>query len=73
MDAKSGEPIVFANIHLENRNVGVISNLDGGFRIPLSYREMGDVLVISSMGYETKRLSIFDVQVHEKRGSFTLR
>jgi len=65
VDSITKEPIVFANIHLENRNMGVISNLDGGFKIPLRYREMGSILIISSMGYERQEMSIFDLKVDE--------
>ncbi|VXB89723.1 carboxypeptidase-like regulatory domain-containing protein [Maribacter litoralis] len=54
VDVETGEPVIFANIHLKNRNMGVISNFDGGFRIPLSYRLLGDILVFSSMGYESE-------------------
>ncbi len=61
IDAKTGEPVVFASIYLKNRAVGVISNLDGGFRIPIVYQKMGDILVISSMGYQKQELSIYDL------------
>ena len=60
LDSKTEEPIVFASIYLENINRGVISNLDGGFKIPMRYREIGDSLVISSMGYRQIKRSIFD-------------
>ena len=49
---------------IENMEIGVISNLDGGFKVPLRYREMGSVLVISSMGYRTKKLSIYDMSLY---------
>lgn len=58
LDASNGEAIVFANIHLKDRQTGVISNFDGGFRIPSNYKELGDILVFSSMGYEKEELSI---------------
>lgn len=54
VDVETGEPIIFANIHLKNREMGVISNFDGGFRIPLNYKQLGDILVFSSMGYESE-------------------
>ena len=60
LDANTKEPIVFANIYLKGREMGVISNKDGGFRFPEQYREMGAVLVFSSMGYESKELSVLD-------------
>lgn len=65
LDAKTREPIVFASIHLKNRSVGVISNLDGGFKIPTLYRDLGDILVISSMGYQKQELLISDLSIYE--------
>ncbi|SNR31554.1 CarboxypepD_reg-like domain-containing protein [Maribacter sedimenticola] len=58
VDAENGEPVVFANIHLKNREVGVISNIDGGFRIPIAYKTLGEVIEISCMGFETKEILI---------------
>lgn len=64
IDSKTSEPIVFANIHLKNRSVGVISNLDGGFKIPTIYRDMSDILVISSMGYQRQELLLSDLSIY---------
>lgn len=58
LDAKTGEPIVFASIRIKGRALGVISNADGGFKIPLKYRTYGDTLEISSMGYKPLTLQI---------------
>jgi len=55
-DANTGEPVVFATIRLKGKALGVISNNDGGFKIPAEFQLKADTLVISSMGYETKRL-----------------
>lgn len=60
LDAKTLEPIVFASIRIKDRALGVISNLDGSFRIPMKYQEYGDIIEISSMGYRTKELLIHD-------------
>lgn len=65
LDSKTNEPVVFASIYLENRDLGVISNLDGGFRIPKRYLEMGDILIISSLGYQEQKLSIFDLLLEQ--------
>ncbi len=59
-DAKTNEPVVFANIRIKDRAVGIITNVDGSFRIPLKYKAYGDIIEISSMGYETKEVSIDD-------------
>ncbi|MGB5388332.1 MAG: carboxypeptidase-like regulatory domain-containing protein [Eudoraea sp.] len=61
LDAKTNEPIVFASIRLKGRALGVITNADGGFRIPLSLKQYGDILEISSMGYQTKEISITEL------------
>ncbi len=58
LDAKTNEPVVFANIRIKNRALGIITNLDGSFRIPLVYKEYGDIIEISSMGYQTKEVPI---------------
>ena len=65
LDANTNEPIVFANVYLKGREVGTTSNMDGGFRVPYKYREMGTELVISSMGYESKELSILEFSTTE--------
>jgi len=60
-DAKSQEPVVFANIRIKDRALGIITNVDGSFRIPLIYKEYGDIIEISSMGYQSKGISISDL------------
>ena len=52
IDTVNTEPIPFASIRVKNRAVGVISNNDGSFRIPIKFRELNDTLEITSMGYE---------------------
>jgi hypothetical protein len=59
-DSQSNEPVVFANIRIKDRALGVITNVDGSFRIPLKYREYGNIIEITSMGYETKEIPITD-------------
>lgn len=65
IDAKTQEPIVFASIRIKNRALGIISNTDGSFKIPLRYKEYGDIIEISSMGYQTKEILIQDFSVYE--------
>jgi hypothetical protein len=61
LDAKTGEPVVFATIRVKGKSKGVISNQDGGFRVPNKFKELGDVLVISSMGYAKHEIPILDL------------
>lgn len=57
LDATTEEPIVFASIRIKDRSLGVISNLDGDFKIPLVYKTYGDILEISSIGLREQRIS----------------
>ena len=64
-DSGTQEPIAFASIRIKDRALGIISNIDGGFKIPLKYKEYGDIIEISSMGYQTKEIFIQDFLVNE--------
>lgn len=61
-DSKTGEGVPFATIRLEGKALGVVSNEDGGFLIPSHFRELGDFLHISSMGYESVRVPVASLQ-----------
>jgi hypothetical protein len=58
LDQKTGEPIIFATIGLIGKAKGVITNMDGSFRLPLSYLEVIDSIGVSSMGYEKKAFEL---------------
>lgn len=62
IDTKTKDPVVFANIRIKDRALGVITNEDGSFRIPLRYKEYGDIIEISSMGYQTREIPISDLR-----------
>lgn len=63
MDSETQEPIAFASIRIKDRALGIISNTDGSFKIPLRYKEYGDIIEISSMGYRTKEILIQDFSI----------
>lgn len=64
-DFKTQEAVAFASIRIKDRALGIISNTDGSFKIPLKYKEYGDIIEISSMGYQTKEILIQDFLVNE--------
>lgn len=64
LDAKLNEPIAFATIRIKDRALGVISNEDGSFRIPIKFKEYGDILEVSSMGYQSKEILINDLSIY---------
>lgn len=65
LDSKTQEPVVFANIRIKDRALGIITNVDGSFKIPLKYKEYGDIIEISSMGYQSKEVLISDFSIFE--------
>jgi len=48
---KDDNPIAYANIVLTQSSIGVVSNLDGNFRITIKEAHINDSIKISSMGY----------------------
>ncbi|WP_149275120.1 carboxypeptidase-like regulatory domain-containing protein [Pareuzebyella sediminis] len=65
VDAATGEAVVFATVRVKNRAMGVISNMDGSFKVPLTFKEVGDTLEISCMGYSTKDLLLSNFTLNE--------
>jgi len=65
IDAKTKEPIAFASIRIKDRALGVISNIDGSFKIPLKYKEYGDIIEMSSMGYQKEEVAIADLSLYD--------
>lgn len=65
LDAQTNEPVVFASVRIKGRALGVITNMDGSFRIPKSLKEYGDIIELSSMGYQTKEISITELDQNQ--------
>ena len=63
IDQSTGEPVVFASILLKGNARGVVTNLDGGFRLPARYREEGITIQISSMGYQKKEVPLIELSL----------
>lgn len=65
LDAKTQEPIAFASIRIKDKALGIISNTDGSFKIPLRYKEFGEIIEISSMGYQSTEVLIANLLVND--------
>ena len=63
LDSKTKEPVVFATVRIQGKAVGVISNQDGSFKIPATFKKMGYQLVISSLGYKNKNIELSNLQL----------
>ncbi len=65
LDSQTGEAVIFATVRIKGKAVGVVTNQDGGFKIPVRFKEYGDILKISSMGYENKEISMFSLSLND--------
>ncbi|MBN1145500.1 MAG: carboxypeptidase-like regulatory domain-containing protein [Bacteroidales bacterium] len=52
LDRKDGLPLPFSSIYLRGKSIGTISNEEGEFLLKLSSSEIGETLVVSSIGYK---------------------
>ncbi|MDF0708910.1 carboxypeptidase-like regulatory domain-containing protein [Flagellimonas okinawensis] len=57
-DAEEKAPIPFATIKVKGWAKGVVTNRNGSFKVPKKFSELSDTLIVTSMGYETKVVSI---------------
>ncbi len=58
LDTESKYPVSFATIRFENVQKGVIADEEGDFRLPLDYKESNKTIIISSIGFETLKVSV---------------
>ncbi|MDX1334131.1 MAG: carboxypeptidase-like regulatory domain-containing protein, partial [Robiginitalea sp.] len=60
LDAKTGKPIPFVNIGVVGRGIGTVSDADGKFLLQFRPKEVGegDVLRISSLGYQPREVPL---------------
>ncbi|WP_160114622.1 carboxypeptidase-like regulatory domain-containing protein [Aquimarina sp. AU474] len=68
INAKNEIPIPFATIRIKNKGKGMISNSDGGVKIPYEFQKNGDTLVISSIGYLSKEIPLSNL--HSEQVNF---
>ena len=56
LDGKTGEPIPFAAVAFKGKNIGTITSYNGTFSLESNFAT--DILVVSSLGYQTTELNI---------------
>ena len=62
LDAASGEPVAFAHVGLAERGVGTATGFDGRFEVKLPPGAAREVFSISSIGYDTYRVPLGDLE-----------
>ncbi len=65
VESQSGDPVVYAGVGLLGRSYGTISNEDGEFVLKVPTKDIGDTLGITSMGYETKKIPVYQLLGNE--------
>ncbi|RDY60200.1 carboxypeptidase-like regulatory domain-containing protein [Flagellimonas nanhaiensis] len=61
VDSSNNLPVVYATIQLKGQSIGIISNLDGSFKIPKHYVDIGNEVLISCIGYEALEVKLSNV------------
>lgn len=62
-DAKTNKPLPFATVTLGDGYFGVISNMDGSFRLPMSAKDSSIVIKIRCIGYNPLSSNIFASEI----------
>ncbi|MEM7108222.1 MAG: carboxypeptidase-like regulatory domain-containing protein [Bacteroidota bacterium] len=58
VDAKTGQPVAYVSIGIEEKNVGTVSNDAGRFRLAIPRRFSGDSLTFSAVTHARRKLPI---------------
>ncbi|WP_296323053.1 carboxypeptidase-like regulatory domain-containing protein [Winogradskyella sp.] len=61
IDSQSNMPIAYATVQIKDKNIGIVANDDGSFRIPENYKINNYVLEISCIGYKTKFVELKNI------------
>lgn len=62
LDIETKIPVSFATIKFEGEQNGVIADEDGEFRLPKDYKVSNKNIAISSIGYETLKVSVITLK-----------
>ncbi|HHC79777.1 MAG TPA: carboxypeptidase-like regulatory domain-containing protein [Flavobacteriia bacterium] len=63
INSKTKEPIPFATMRIKNKANGLISNFDGGFKIPIEFQKNENILEISSIGYQSREIILSSLSI----------
>jgi hypothetical protein len=66
LDAATNEPLLFANIEVQGKSRGTVSNSEGRFLLDTSDLLSDDTIVFSYIGYETIKISLEDLMKSEE-------
>ena len=64
-DFETKEPLSFANIFIEGKSIGTVSNSQGEFILDIEIANNNDSIIFSYMGYENFKISTKDIEEFE--------
>lgn len=64
IDSETSAPISFATVIIKGSNKGVIADYNGEFRIPLTYYDANNSIIISSIGYKTEEKPLTSLNIN---------
>ena len=64
-DFETKEPLPFANIFIEGKSIGTVSNSQGEFVLDIKIANYNDSVIFSYMGYENFKISTKDIKEFE--------
>ncbi|MBU2651178.1 MAG: carboxypeptidase-like regulatory domain-containing protein [Bacteroidetes bacterium] len=67
IDSRSGQPLHYANINVQGKNIGCVSNMDGMFVLNTQKTDLSDTVVVSYIGYKS-----YSIPLHEFSDSINL-
>ena len=66
-EASSNKPLVFATLTVEGTNISTITNTEGNFLLKVPKEYINKNLVISFLGYKTKKMAIADLKPEKNK------
>jgi len=61
VDSRTEEPLAFASIAEKDKSLGLISNEDGSFKIPMYFATANATMVVSFIGYYPEEIVVADL------------
>ena len=58
VDASNNKPVEFANLGVEGTFLGTASDIDGNFNLTIDADYAGNIVVISAVGYQSKKMKV---------------
>ncbi|MCL5127931.1 carboxypeptidase-like regulatory domain-containing protein [Algibacter sp. L4_22] len=66
VDYKTNSPLTFTNFVISGTNISTVSNSDGEFVLKIPETSNHNIIIVSRLGYETKKINISELNKNSK-------